>query len=934
MKNIPERYILMCMAAFCLGNISIYAQESSAGKKSEVDLGFDVVKPKEMSSASSMTIYAEDLIKTGAINLQDALYGRLLGLNAFKKGGFAGDSDYGASFMIRGVQTTTENNILILVDGFERPIDQLDINEVESVTVLKDAAAIALYGFRGVNGVLSVKTKRGKQGFSVEVGYDHKFVFKPELPGMVDAYTYANALNQARANEGFSPAYNAHELDAFKKQNYPSIYPNVNWADETMNSLGAEDRAYVGINGGNEKLTYYALLNYTDSRGLMKDLEPVEDYSTKLRYSKANIRANVDYQATATTKLQINTVGSFIETTRPNDLSAYDLFNTYYTLPASAFPIQTEGGVWGGNATYGSANPVAKIQSSGYLKNHNRSLYADAKLVQEFDFWLEGLSASIRAGYDNYSSISEQKKKGFEYGNDRLIFDANGNVTETVHYTAGDKTSNLQWGKWLNRQWRRSNFVFTVDYKKAFENSNLNASLIYATEATSLDNQHNTFNRANWSGYIHYDLKDRYIADLALVLSGSNRTYPQKFAFSPTLSLAWIASKENFLKDVEAIDLLKFRMSAGILHSDYVPRVGIGSEDYLGTGNFFFGNNYSENWGQFLAYVPNKNFKFETANNLNLGIDLDVFNSLKLNLDLYYQRRSNILLQDASLNSDVLGLPTGYVNWGVVDSKGLELGVNYTKAFSDYRVSLGALFSYGTSNLKDWIESPAYSYLSVIGHPVNQEFGLEAVGFFKDQAEINDPSTPKHEFGFVSPGDIRYKDQNGDNVINENDVVPMGTPYPEINYSFTAGFEYKGLGINLLFQGTGRHTKFLYVPGVFRPMTGNANLSEHYWENCWQPGADNSGVLYPRLGTQQNLNNNRNSTVWLADASFFKLRNCEVYYQLPSSWLENRFVKSARIYVQGENLLSFSAFDIMDPETLSTNYPTLKAVNIGIKVNF
>jgi len=920
--------------AFCIGNSSLYAQETSDKNESGVDLGFEVIQPKELSSASTVAIYAEDLIKTGAINLQDALYGKLLGLHAFKNGGFSGDDDYGASFAIRGVQTTTENNILILVDGFPRPIDRLDINEVESVTVLKDAAAIALYGFRGVNGVLSVKTKRGKKGFSVDVGYDHKFVFKPDLPSMVDAYTYANALNQARANDNLTPAYNSYELDAFKNQTHPFVYPNVNWADETMNNLGAEDRAHVGVNGGDERLAYYAMLNYTDSRGLMKEMKSNEGYPTKLRYSKASIRANIDYQATATTKLQISTQAGFIETTRPDQFSAYDLFNYYYTLPSSAFPVKTEDGIWGGNTTYGSANPVARIQSSGYLKSHNRSLYTDAKLIQDFGFWLEGLSASVRVGYDNYSSNYEQKKKGFEYASDRFVYDGNGNITETIRYTAGDKTSNLIWNKWLNKQWRTTNFVFTVDYKKSFDNSNLNASLIYSTESTSTDNRHNTFNRANWSGYLHYDIKERYVADLALVLSGSNRTYPQKLAFSPTLSLAWIASKEDFLKDVEMIDLLKFRMCGGILHSDYVPRVGIGFEDYLGTGNFFFGNNYGENWGQFLAYMPNDSFKLETANKFNFGIDLEMLKSLTFNADFYYQRRSNILLQDYDLNSKVLGLPAGYVNAGVVESKGIELGLGYVKSVTDWHISLGAQFSYGTSNLKEWIETPAYPYLSRIGHPVNQEFGLEAVGFFKDQAEIDDPSTPRHEFGFVSPGDIRYKDQNGDGVINEDDVIPMGTPYPKINYAFTAGLEYKGLGFNLLFQGTGKHTKFLYVPGVFRPMANNLNLSEHYWRNSWQPGGDNSNVLYPRLSTQQSVNNNRNSTVWLADASFLKLRNCEVYYKLPSSWSKKMHVKSARIYVQGENLLSFSAFDIMDPENLGTNYPILKAVNLGIKVNF
>lgn len=930
MKNLYKRNICLCMMLCFLTNASIYAQDNIDER--DVDLGFDITRSDELSSASTMTIYAEDLIKTGAINLQDALYGKLSGLNAFKTGGFSGADNYGASFSIRGVQTATENGILILVDGFERPIDRLDIHEVESVTVLKDAAAVALYGFRGVNGVLLVKTKRGEEGFSIDVGYDHKFLFKPELPQMVDAYTYANALNQARTNDNLTPSYNQYELDAFKNQTYPLVYPNVNWADETMNDLAAEDRVHLGINGGNDKLKYYAMMNYTDSRGLVKGLESIEGYSTKLRYSKANVRTNIDYQATATTQLQINAAASFIETTRPDQFSDYDLFNTYYTLPSSAFPVKTEDGLWGGNATYSAANPVARIQSSGYWKTHDKSLYADARLVQDMGFLLEGLSASVRVGYDNYSSIIEQRAKGFGYAGDRFLFDNGGNITETVRYTAGDRTSNLQWNRWLNRQWRRSNMVFTADYKKEFDDSNLNASFIYTAEAYSTDNRYNTFNRANWSAYVHYDWKERYIADLALVLSGSNRSYPQNFAFSPTVSVAWIASKENFLKDIETIDLLKFRMSGGIQHSDYVPRVGIGFEDYLDTGGSYFGE-YAWQGGRFLAYMPNDHFKLETANKLNLGMDLKLWKSLSFTADFYFQRRSNILLGDAGLNSEVLGLPAGYTNWGVVDSKGVELGVNYQQSFSDFRILLGALFSYGDSKLQDWIETPAYPYLSIIGHPVNQGFGLEAEGFFKDQAEIDNPSTPRHEFGFVYPGDIRYKDQNADGVINENDVVPMGSPYPKINYSFSAGFEYKGFGVNLLFQGTGEHTGFVSTPGVFRPMANNVNMSQHYWDNAWKPGADNTNAIYPRLSTQQSVNNTQNSSVWLANISFLKLRNCEVYYNIPS-FMDNKFVKSARIYVQGENLLTFSPFDVMDPELIWTNYPILKAVNVGIKLNF
>jgi len=932
----------ICILSFLCFSLIGYAQNTDNENYIEgeeclpVDLGFGIMHTKEKTTASSYVISGEELKKTSAINVSDALFGRLLGLTALKSGGFSGDNGYGAGFNIRGIQTSTDNNILILVDGLERPIDRLSIDEVESVTVLKDAAAVSLYGYRGINGILSIKTKRGFIGdMTVSASYDHKFIFKPSLPKFVDAYTYANAMNEARANDGSSPAYNKYELDAFKNNNYPLVYPNVDWESETLRDVASENIINVDVRGGNDKVKYFTLINYTDSRGLLNGTETNQGYSTQLKYSKANIRTNLDFTLTPTTDMEVNIQGTLLETNRPSQVDANGVIGALYQVPSGAFPVRTEEGIWGGNNILGGANILAKIQNTGFIRTHARSLYADTKLKQNLDFWLEGLSATARFGYDNYSEIYEDRYRGFAYGNDRYIFDDEGKVIETINFSGGDRKGDMKFNKWLNNQWRRANLVFSLDYKTKLAGNDFQASLFYTYEAYSSSGRNNTFFRNNFSAYAHYDISGKYLADLTLVYSGSNRSYPQKHAFSPTLSLGWLLSKEDFLKKIEAIDFLKLRASAGILHTDYVPLYGLDRDSYEGRGSYIFGEGYGVVWGTSRQYLPTKNFKLETAYKYNLGVDMRLFNSLDFTFEAYMQRRNNILLSADALTSSVLGLASSYINKGVVDSKGIEIGLGYRKTVKDFTLNASAMFTYGTNKLVDNVESPkAYPYLEEKGKSVHQAFGLEAIGFFQDEDDIK--NSPNQEFMVVKPGDIKYKDQNGDGVINDNDRIAMGynSWTPEINYAFSLGMEYKGLGFNILFQGVGNYTKYLNLGSVYVPLVGNQNLSQHYYENRWIPGQDNSHAKYPRLTSEDNPNNYRPSSLWYADASFLKLRNCEIYYHMPASWFNKTFFKGMKIYVKGENLLTIDNIKTIDPELASTAYPVCKAVNIGLSMKF
>lgn len=930
-----DRIAFICLGCFLVVSFLSLAQT----KEGLVDLGLGVPQVKEKSTASTYTITFEDLQKTAAITLQDALYGRLLGLTALRGAGFSGSPGYGGYFNIRGTQTSSENNILILVDGLERPIDRLPIDEVESVTVLKDAAAVALYGYRGVNGAILVKTKRSVSNeLSVKVRYDHKFQSAPASTEFVDAYNYALALNEARLQDGLTSAYNNFELDAFKNGSYSWVYPNVDWKKEALRNSAFENQAAVSISGGNDRLKYLTLFNFVNANGLLNGTEVNDGYSTQLKYSKGSVRTNIDFSLTPTTKMYVNLMGYFVETNRPNGIAANDVMQFMNNTPAAAYPIMmSDGKTWGGTTAYGASNIIARIRATGHNKTHERALFADAKMVQNLDALLEGLSASARVGYDNRSEIVEEKKRAFEYGNTRYIFESDGQVSDSVQFIGGNKASNLEFGKWLNGQWRSSNFQFTVDYNKQINDvHNIATSLIYTTSGIVMSGRHNTFNRANLALHGHYDYDSRYIADIAVVGSGSNRSWPQKYAISPTLSVGWVLSNEDFLKDNETINLMKLRASAGILHSDYVPQVGLSREDYgSSAGWFIFGKAYREAWGNFLSYFPTKDFALERANKINIGLDMQLWNSLEFTLEGYYQRRDNILQSAEDLNSSIVGIPSSYVNKGVVDSKGVEVGLTFQKSFNDFMVNSGILFTYGTNKIVDMVEAPqAYPYLSRIGHPVGQPFGLEVIGFFKDETDIE--NSPVQEFDRVRPGDIKYKDQNNDGRINENDVVAMGfTGTPEINYSFNLGLEYKGFGFNVLFQGIENYTHYLNTQGIFNPLINNSNLSTYYFENSWRPGQDNSNALYPRLTSLANPNNYRPGSIWYANASFLKMRDCEVYYKLPESVVESIKVKDLKLYVKGENLLSIHNLPAnVDPENTWGGYPTLSGISVGASIIF
>ena len=921
--------LIYSLLGFCAVPVTANAQVALPDKKEQtVDLGYGVESSEYLTTAATYTITAEELSHTSAISLADALYGKLLGLTAVQNTGFKGEEGRGASFNIRGVQTTGETGILILVDGVERPIDRITVEEVESVTVLRDAAAVALYGHEGINGVLLVKTKRGiaDSGFHFKAGASRKVQFDPEMAEMVSAYDYASALNIARMNDGASLAYSEAELQKFKDGSDPFVYPNVNWKDEVFKNTANETDAFISMYGGSDKVEYYTQLDYTDARGLYKYPDQ-GDWTSQLKYSKANIRTNLDFQVTSSTKVRANILAIFMETNGVPSLSSNDAWWHLYKVPALAFPIKTAGGVWGGSQTYGDFNLVAKTQGTGFSKTHQRQIWADVTLEQDLGFILDGLKFYAGGSYDNASNTVENRTKGYQYG---WNYYSNGVMQEAVMGTVEDK---LQFNYWVDSQWRIGTVNTGLKYATRIGGrDNFAANLNYNMKSEIRDGQSNTWYRENWQLAAHYDHAERFMADLVLAANGSNRSYPATWAFSPTLGLGWVYTDDP---ESDFINYGKLRLSGGIQHTDYVPANGLWLASWSSShGQFWYGTNFGSTWGAFLTQFPTTDFKQEAAYKANVGTDIRFANCLDFTVDVFYQQRRNILVSAGSLNSAVVGIQSSYDDKGRVASYGVETGMRFAKTFDNgFNVNFATMLSTVTSRVLEWIETPAYPNLSVVGSSADAARGLQSIGFFQSQEEID--NSPLQEFGQVKVGDIKYRDVNGDGVINENDYVAKdyGTTFPGFNYSLQFGMEFKGFGINAVFQGADNQIKnLMYVDGVWGALSDNRNLSQEYYDNCYDRAGANA--LYPRLSTTSVANNAQSSTTWFRCVRWFKMRDCELYYRLPASLLNPMKVSDAKLFVQGQNLLSLDNIPAMDAETLDTGYPVMKAVTMGLSVVF
>lgn len=876
------------------------------------------------------SISGESIAKAPVRSLEDALIGRLSGLNAVY-------TSSGVEFTIRGLQTLSDNGIVILVDGYERPLTMLRTEEIESVSVLKDAAATAIYGYRGVNGILSIKTKRGYgKGLYVNAGYEHLFNTAMRIPKTVGAYSYASALNEARSNDGLPPYYSEAALEAFRTGSMPDLFPDVDWRSEILRNTGHTDVFYADFSGGSDKLKYYAFFNLQFDNGLLKKFSGLP-YPVQFKDNRAEVRANIDADVSPTTKLSVNIAGYLGAENSPHGMPENELMSTLYRLPSAAFPVRTPDGMWGGDYYWKDINPVARITATGYDQTNSRMLLADAQIIQDFSFIVKGLSARVRAGFDTFSEFMEQRVTGFEYNRDYPIFNPDGSIGDVFRpANGGNKSGDLTFSHYVNSHWRRTNFDADITYKGQTGNNAYSAILMYSLQNMSGAGVDNTFFRHNLSLVLGYAFKKSIDLSLSLTSSGSNRNFKAcRYAVSPVISLSWDISKEDFMRRYKSVDILQLRASAGVLHNDFLPQVNITQQNFAASaGSFIYGSENTQVWGAKEGFLPTINPRIERAFKYNIGFDAGFFKSLRFGIDAYFQNRDRIFVSSTPSLPSVTGVEGPYVNAGKVFSYGVEFSADYEYIRNEFRFAVSGLFSFNRNRIRNTIERADISQnASRIGHSLDQFFGLEATGFFVDENEIS--SSVLHSFSQVRPGDVMYKNQNEDNIIDANDEIPLRFgKTPEIGFSLNLGFSYKGIGIDAMFQGAANYSTYLSVPGIHFPLVNNANVSSDYLDKCWRPDGSNPNPVYPRLTSKASLNNYRPNSIWIANAAFLKLRYLDLYYDFPQSVVRKLRMENLRIFARGMNLFSVDGIRNMDPESVGTGMPVSRTMSLGIAVNF
>jgi TonB-linked SusC/RagA family outer membrane protein len=881
----------------------------------------------ELGSSLS-TVDADRISKSSALNPENALYGLLPGLAVLQNGGIA--EGRSPDMFIRGRGTMNNANILVLVDGFERPLSSLSTAEIQSATVLKDAAALAEYGQRGANGVLLITTKRGQNNaLKVDVSYQNGLNQAFRLPEFYGANDYANALNEARINDGLQPRYSSEDLTAFKSGNSPNFFPNVNWNKEVLRDYGTNSNFNATFVGGKDRIKYFASLNYQSESGLFNHTDN-NIFSTQQKYGRMNFRTNLDIDLTKNTLFRINVGGNIYNANRPGT-AANNIFNALYTIPSAAFPVKTINNIWGGTNIY-SNNPVAGSTASGYATTHSRTLLFDFSIKQDLDQIVKGLSAEIAASYDNSATYWDGKSKSYQYQTTAIQRDAATNAITATYTNYGLETALSPFSS-LGGQWRHANLWGKLNYITSWGQNTLNAMALYQQDKSVDNGQYNTYLHQSMVGNANYNYAQKYYATLSVSYSGSS-VLPanDRFGLFPAISGAWLLNKESFLVSSKMVTLLKLRASWGITGNDLMSP-NLAEQGYYSSGGYFYTNNNTANGGTYEGQLATQQLTYEKSYKANFGIDANLWGKLDATVDAFYDKRKDILVSMSGKISSAIGVTAPVQNLGITANKGIELSLNWKDKIGSFNYHFGGQLSFVRNKIIEMAENyQPFDYLKRTGNPIGQVYGMQVIGFFKDGNDI--ASSPKQLFSIVKPGDFKYKDQNGDNVINEQDNVPIGynTTNPEAYYSFNLGFDYKGFGIEALFQGTAHQSVYLNTQSVFWPLVNNKTISA-FSDNHWTPTTANSATL-PRLTTIDNDNNFRSNSTWIENGSYLKLRSAEVYYDLPKTIIEKLKLDKARIFVRGMDLFSIDKVKVMDPEEIGTGYPTLKTFYLGINVAF
>ncbi|MCW3093830.1 MAG: TonB-dependent receptor [Ferruginibacter sp.] len=900
-------------------------------------------KIETLGAQSSLSI--KDL-KQPVANITTVLAGRISGLVGVQRSGEPGRD--GADLFIRGVATMSNNSPLTLVDGVERSFSNLDPNDIESFTILKDASSTAVYGVRGANGVILITTKKGRPG-RTDIGLDFNSGITnfTRLPKIADGVTYLQMANEAATTRGGLPIYTEEAIRKTYTQEDPFLYPNVNWFDELFNDFGKNRKANLNIRGGNEKSNFYVSAGYYDETGLFK-VDELKKYNSSIKFTRFNFSSAVNIQASKTTNVDLNIKGWISNGNYPwapqNDKSSTtNIFEmalkTYPTLYPKMYPDGKEPFLSTGG---GLNSPYALLTNRGFSTVYENQILSDLQVKQDLGKILKGLSARLLYSFDatNSNTLSRTKAPTTYYATKR---DSAGSL---VYTSIGQGTDYLSFAR-SNGGSRQFYLEGAINYANSFGKHKVGAMVLYnqsdkiSATANDLINSIpfrslGAVGRTTWS----YD--DRYLAEATFGYNGAESFAPSKrFGFFPSVALGWVISNEKFYGNISKyVQLLKLRGSYGLVGNSKIEGRRFA---YVGTVATTTGYYYGQDRGNAINGIDISDYPvdatWETEKDLNLGIEFKTFNNaLYVQADVFNRRRENIFLTRGVV-PDFLGIRNNLLgNLGIVNSKGVDLSAEFNKRFGQLNVSLRGTFTYNTNErIEDDSPAKQYPWQESRGQAIYFRTGYVAEGMYT-QAEIDDPKVARTS-GVVQAGDLKFKDLNGDGVIDGSDKQVIGRDQlPQIIYGFGSTLSFKQFSLGAFFQGAGLVD--FYFDNTFMPFR-NGMATGSLYDNIkdrWTPEDPNQEAFYPRLSYGADINQNyATNSHFLMNGKFLRLKTLDFGYTIPKSTLSRFGVQSMRAYFIGYNLLTFSPFKFWDPELgggSGMKYPNIKTFSLGVNLVF
>lgn len=921
-----------------------------------INIGYDTQQAEKTTSAIS-TVYGKDLEKNFTLNLGNTLYGRLPGLTVMQGGSEPGAST--PNLFVRGVNTFggANNAPLYVIDGYisngsgtSNAFMQLLPEEIETISVLKDASATAIYGARAANGVILVTTKSGKEG-PMKVSFTLKSGFNQaqSLPQFLGAYDYSALYNEALTNDGLAPKYTAADLDAYSNGSDPIFHPNINWYDKVLRLTAPVANYNLTFRGGDKFIKYFVMLNALNSNGLFKEFGDLNDESSNSKYEKYNFRTNLDINVSNNLSAEFKIAGSIEQTKNPNNYTTGGTFSLLQQLRPNAFPVYNPNGSYGGTSLY--SNPIANMLSTGFSKNNSRTILSSLKFTEKLDVLTKGLSVSAGMSINNYFESGSRKSKQYP----RYSITNNG-AGEAIYSPAIGQLTSLSGTEETLDQYRNITYQAFLNYNRAFGKSDISAMAMFNVDNITLygpafdpsnptANSTDPYKHNSGGGRITYSYDNRFIAEFSGSYMGTEIFAPGKrYGFFPAGSVGYILSNESFLKDNKTINFLKFRASYGLVGNDIIASQGLstryGYTSTFGGGGYFFGtgntsaNGFSENT------IGNPNLTWEKEKSLNVGIDFTIFKNLEISGDYFNRDRNDILVLTNTIIPAFSGIPAPSLNQGKTNNTGFDAALRYNfnskKAFQFF-TEINA--SYSENKIVYNAEAlQLNTHLYGTGNAIGQPFGLKAIGFYTPEDILNRQTNPLSVPGVltevIKAGDIKYQDIGGplgipDGIITGDDRMAIGNVgMPNLTIGLHTGFKYKGFDADFVVQGVSGNT--VYLGGnTFHAFQSNGQIGPIALKR-WTPATAETAD-YPRLSSKDNLNNYQFSSFWQRDGSFIKLRSAEIGFTLPNNVAESVRIDSIRLFLTGTNIFSLDKIEYGDPESL-TGYPVSRTINFGLNL--